>query len=87
MRETIYFGRRPCRLLAAFSLTLIALLSVVSAALADDTKLWAAIKNGELTASQIREVLIHLAQYAGYPRAAGLLGPTEKAIAEFSKQE
>lgn len=47
MRETIYFGRRPCRLLAAFSLTLIALLSVVSAALADDTKLWAAIKNGE----------------------------------------
>jgi 4-carboxymuconolactone decarboxylase len=47
----------------------------------------AALKNGELTATQIREVLIHLAQYAGYPRTAGLLGPTEKAIAEFQKAE
>ena len=47
----------------------------------------AALKNGELTAAQIREVLIHLAQYAGYPRAAGLLGPTEKAIADFNKQD
>jgi 4-carboxymuconolactone decarboxylase len=41
----------------------------------------AAIKNGELTAEQVREALIHLAQYAGYPRAAGLIGPTEEAIA------
>jgi len=45
----------------------------------------AALKNGELSAAQIREVLIHLAQYAGYPRAAGLLGVTEKTIAEFQK--
>jgi len=45
----------------------------------------AALKNGELSASQIREVLIHLAQYAGYPRTAGLLGVTEKTIAEFEK--
>ena len=42
----------------------------------------AALKNGELTPEQLREALIHLAQYAGYPRAAGLLGPTEEAIAE-----
>ena len=42
----------------------------------------AALKNGEMTAEQIREALIHLAQYAGYPRAAGLLGVTEEAIRE-----
>jgi 4-carboxymuconolactone decarboxylase len=46
----------------------------------------AALKNGELTAAQIREILIHLAQYAGYPRAAGLLGVTEKTIAEVEAQ-
>jgi 4-carboxymuconolactone decarboxylase len=45
----------------------------------------AALKNGELTPEQLREALIHLAQYAGYPRAAGLLGPTEKVIGEFEK--
>ncbi len=42
----------------------------------------AALKNGELTAEQLRELLITLAQYAGYPRAAGLLSPTEEAIKE-----
>ena len=41
-----------------------------------------AIKNGELTAEQVREALVHLAQYAGYPRAAGLLRATEEAIPE-----
>ena len=41
-----------------------------------------AIKNGELTPEQCRELLIHLAPYAGYPRVAGLLGAVEKAIAE-----
>ena len=42
----------------------------------------AAIKNSELTAAQVRETLIMLAQYVGYPRAAGLLGSTEEAIRE-----
>jgi len=46
----------------------------------------AALKNGELSVEQVREALIHVAQYAGYPRAAGLLGPTEKAIAEVEKE-
>jgi len=40
----------------------------------------AALANGELTVEQVREALIHLAQYAGYPRAAGLLRATEEAI-------
>lgn len=41
-----------------------------------------ALKNGELTPEQARETLIQLAQYAGYPRVAGLIAPTEQAIAE-----
>ena len=45
----------------------------------------AALKNGELTPEQLREALIHVAQYAGYPRAAGLMMVTEKTIAEFQK--
>ena len=42
----------------------------------------AAIKNGELTPEQARETLVQLVQYAGYPRAAALIGPTEEAIRE-----
>jgi len=45
----------------------------------------AAIKNGELTAPQVREMLIHLAQYAGYPRAAGLLMAVEKTLADLGE--
>ena len=41
-----------------------------------------ALKNGELSPEQLREVLIQLAQYAGYPRVAGLIGVTEEAIRE-----
>lgn len=41
----------------------------------------AALRNGELSAEQVREVLVHLAPYAGYPRAAGLIRATEEAIA------
>lgn len=46
----------------------------------------AALKNGELTPEQLREIVITLAQYAGYPRAAGILGPTEQVIAEVAKE-
>ena len=41
-----------------------------------------ALKNGELTPEQARETLVHLAQYVGYPRAAGLLSVVEQAIQE-----
>jgi 4-carboxymuconolactone decarboxylase len=44
----------------------------------------AALTNGELTAAQVRELLIHLAPYAGYPRVASLIGPVEQALAELS---
>lgn len=42
----------------------------------------AALKNGELTAEELRELLLMIAQYAGYPRAAAMLGPLENAIKE-----
>ena len=48
-------------------------------------QLRAALKNEELTPAQCREMLIHLAQYAGYPRAAGLVGEVEKAISDAAK--
>ncbi len=46
-----------------------------------------ALKNGELTPDQLREMLIHLAPYAGYPRTAGLVGEVEKVIAEQARAE
>ncbi len=46
----------------------------------------AALKNEELTPEQLREVLIMLANYAGYPRAAGMIGVVEKTIADAQQQ-
>ncbi len=45
-----------------------------------------AVKNGELTAEQVREMIIHVAHYAGYPRAAGLLMPVEETLAKLDKK-
>ena len=46
----------------------------------------AALKNGELEPEEIRELMLMIAQYAGYPRAAGLLGIVEEKIAEVAKE-
>ena len=45
----------------------------------------AGIKNGEFTGEELRELHLFIAQYCGYPRAAGMLGPMEEAIAEAEK--
>lgn len=42
----------------------------------------AGLAKGEFTADQVREMLIHLVQYVGYPVAASLLGPVETALHE-----
>ena len=44
-----------------------------------------AISAGELTPAQVREMLIQLAQYVGYPRVAGILPLTEKVLTEMSE--
>lgn len=46
----------------------------------------AALKRGELDAEQARELLLFIAQYAGYPRASSMLGAVESAIAEYQKE-
>lgn len=46
----------------------------------------ASLKNGELTADQLRELHLFIAQYCGYPRAASMLGPMEEAIAEAAQE-
>ncbi len=45
----------------------------------------ASLKKGEMTPEQMREVLVFLVHYVGYPRASGLIGIVEKAIAEAAK--
>jgi len=43
-----------------------------------------ALACGELTTEQCREVVIQLAQYIGYPRAAGLVGTVEQILGEVA---
>ena len=45
-----------------------------------------ALKRGELTEQQVREVLIQATPYVGYPRAAELVGVTEDAISECRRE-
>ena len=47
----------------------------------------ASLKNGELEPDQLRELMLMIAQYSGYPRAASLLGVVEKAIADYEKEK
>jgi 4-carboxymuconolactone decarboxylase len=44
----------------------------------------AALKREELTPDELRECLVMLAPYAGYPNVAALLGPVEGAINEVA---
>jgi len=46
----------------------------------------AALKRGELTPDELRELLLVIAQYAGYPRAASLVGVIEAKIAEVAAE-
>jgi len=46
----------------------------------------ASLKRGEINADEARELLLFIAQYAGYPRAASMLAPLEEAIGEFEKE-
>lgn len=43
----------------------------------------AALRNGELSPDELRETLIMLAPYAGYPRVSGLIGSCEEVIAKW----
>lgn len=47
----------------------------------------AALKRGELSPTELRELLLMIAQYAGYPRAAALVGIVEQKIAEVEAEK
>ncbi len=44
-----------------------------------------ALRREEMSVEQIRELCIHLAPYAGYPRAGSMKAAAEKAIAAYQK--
>jgi 4-carboxymuconolactone decarboxylase len=46
----------------------------------------ASLKRGEMNPDEARELLLFIAQYAGYPRAASMLAPLEEAIAEYQQE-
>lgn len=46
----------------------------------------ASLKRGEMQPAEARELLLFIAQYAGYPRAASMLAPLEEAIAEAAAE-
>ncbi len=45
-----------------------------------------ALNTGELTAHQVREIVIHLIAYVGYPSSGALLRAGESALEAFSAQ-
>jgi 4-carboxymuconolactone decarboxylase len=47
----------------------------------------AALKNGELEPDELREILLMIAQYSGYPSAAALIALVEQKIAEVAKEK
>ncbi len=47
----------------------------------------ASLKRGEMTPAEARELLLFIAPYAGYPRAAAMIMPVEEAINEFEKEQ
>jgi len=51
-----------------------------------DVQFDAALAKGELDEDQVREVVIHLAHYVGWPLAAGVNNSTERVIARRRKQ-
>jgi 4-carboxymuconolactone decarboxylase len=46
-----------------------------------DVQFQSALQNGELDEQQLREVVVHLAHYVGWPLATGVHAAAEKAIA------
>lgn len=47
----------------------------------------ASLKRGEITPEEARELLLFIAPYAGYPRAAAMIMPVEEAINEVAQEQ
>ncbi|HUI03374.1 MAG TPA: carboxymuconolactone decarboxylase family protein [Acidimicrobiales bacterium] len=46
-----------------------------------------ALRNGELTVDQVREVVVHLVHYIGWPLATALSGAAERVIARRAQAQ
>lgn len=46
-----------------------------------------ALRRGELSTAELRECLVQLAPYAGYPNVVDFVGPTEQIIAAFESEQ
>jgi 4-carboxymuconolactone decarboxylase len=47
----------------------------------------ASLRNEEITPTEAREILIHLAQYVGYPRTQAVVRLTEEIIAKVARDQ
>jgi 4-carboxymuconolactone decarboxylase len=52
-----------------------------------DVQFQSALTNGELTVDQVREIVIHLTHYIGWPLATSLAGAAEAVIARQPEEE
>ena len=52
-----------------------------------DVQFDSALENGELTVDQVREVVIHLTHYIGWPLATAVAGAAEAVIARRAKED
>ena len=68
-------------------LLLMGVLAATGAADAWKVHARAVLQNEELTTEELRETLILLAPYAGYPKVSGLIGETEAVIAKWRKEQ
>ncbi len=48
-----------------------------------DVQFHSALHNGELDEDQVREIVIHLTHYVGWPRATDISGSAERVIARW----
>jgi 4-carboxymuconolactone decarboxylase len=51
-----------------------------------DVQFQSALHNGELDVDQVREIVIHLTHYVGWPLATGISGAAERVIARRAPQ-
>lgn len=51
-----------------------------------DLQIRAALKNGELSGDELREIVIFLTHYAGWPRGATLNTQVEEAVARHERE-
>jgi 4-carboxymuconolactone decarboxylase len=79
--------RRPGLDVAARRLLTIGVLAAQGQPDLLDVQFGAALSKGELTEDQVREIVIHLAHYVGWPLAAGANNSAERSIARYRKQQ